>query len=497
MNLLKKFENYKYCLPPNYSNNTDPKYFSDNETVNIIYQPQVYELAYKLAEKINAKYIIDIGSGNGYKLKPFINSYEIIGIDFGNNLDLLKKNIPNIKTITHNLENGLPKISDKILKKSIVICSDVIEHLHKPEKLLTDLSNISLKSPFLLISTPDRIKVRGPESSGPPENTCHVREWSINEFYRLLKKYRFNDMLIGYTNNNNIYQQKNTILVISGVYASPRKISNNIRILAIITLYNEIDIIESTIKYLLEEGINVHIIDNWSTDGSFELIKKFANNNINLSYERYPKSKASAHYSWNNLLKQVENVSKNKKFDWYIHHDSDEIRCSPWKDLSLKEALSWVDYLGFNAIDHTVIDFRPTENGYNKSLNSESFFTHFEFGKRPGHFLQIKAWKNNEEKIDLHTSGGHEVVFNNRKVFPLKFLLKHYPLRSNEQAKTKIFENRLPRISITDKKRGWHTQYNKYNENSNFIWSRKELIPFSASFYNECLVERLSGLGII
>lgn len=482
-----KYIKYKFNL----------KYLAKNTNEKIVYQPQVYELAYQLAEKINAKYIIDIGAGNGYKLKPFKEKYKVIIIDYGKNIQYIKSNNPEFIIISHNLEDGLPKISNKILKKSIVICSNVIEHLLAPEKILKDLSNISLKSLFLLISTPDRVKARGPESCGPLENTCHARKWSMDELQRLFKKYKFNDFLIGYTNNSDVHQWKNTILVISGTYAISKTTSNNLKILAIITLYNEIDIIENTITYLLAQGISVHIIDNWSTDGSYEVIKKNSNNNTNLSYERYPKSKANTLYNWNNLLKQVEKVSHKKNFDWYIHHDSDEIRCSPWEDLSLINAISQVDYLGFNAIDHTVIDFRPTEDGYDRSKNPESFFTHFEFGKRPGHFLQIKAWKNTGQTINLHSSGGHEVIFDNRKIFPLKFLLKHYPLRSSKQAKTKIFQNRLPRISIADKKRGWHTQYNKYNENSKYIWSRKELLTFSPTFYNEYLVERLTGIGII
>jgi len=85
------FKFNKLCLPSNYLINPYPKYFSDNIDKNIIYQPQVYELAYQLAEKSKAKYIIDIGAGNGYKLIPFRKHFKIIGIDYGNNTKLLKK----------------------------------------------------------------------------------------------------------------------------------------------------------------------------------------------------------------------------------------------------------------------------------------------------------------------------------------------------------------------------------------------------------------------
>lgn len=497
MKLYNWLNNNKYCLPNNYIFNTNPKYFSDNINTDTIYQPHVYQLAYQLAIKTNIKYIIDIGAGNGHKLIPFNNNYEIIGIDFGNNIKLLKKNIPSIKTISHNLENGLPKIPNKILRKSIVICSDVIEHIISPNNLLNDLSKISLISPYLLISTPDRTRSRGPESNGPPENISHIREWSIDEMHRLLTKYNFNKFQIGHTINTDTHNWKNTTLVISGTQAYPTEITKNIKILAIITLFNEADIIENTIEYLLKQGIHVHIIDNWSTDGSYELVKKISCKNEKLSVERYPKLKPDKYYNWSNLLKRIEDISQEKKFDWYIHNDSDEIRCSPWKNVSLKSAISYADQLGFNAIDYTVIDFRPTKDGFDNTKNPESFFTHFEFGKRPGHFVQIKTWKNTGQKVDLHSSGGHQATFENRKIFPLKFLLKHYPLRSTKQAKIKIFSYRLPRISLADKKKGWHTQYNNYDIESKYIWNKNELLPYSSTFYNEYLVERLTGLGII
>lgn len=496
INWFKSDINNKYCLPNNYIYNSNPKYFYDNIDTKTIYQPHVYELAYQLAIKTNVKYILDIGAGNGHKLIKFNKEYKIIGIDLGSNIKLLKKNIPNIKAISYNLEKGLPIISSKILKKSIVICSDVLEHLVSPNNLLKSLSKISNKSPYLLISTPDRIKSRESKSNGPPNNISHVREWSINEFYRLLTKYNFNKFIIGHTINTNVHNRKNTTLVISGTQAYPKKFNTNIKILAIIPLFNEIDIIESTIYHLLNQGIDVHIIDNWSTDGSYELIKDISTKYRNLSFEKYPKSNPNKYYDLNKLLKRIEDVVKEKKYDWYIRNDSDEIRYSPWKDVSLKDAISYVNQLGFNAIDYTVIDFKPTKDGFDNKKNPESFFNHFDFGKRPGHFVQIKTWKNTGKKVDIHSSGGHQTIFENRKVFPFKFLLKHYPLRSTKQAKIKIFQNRLPRIPLSAKKRGWHVQYNKFNLNSKYIWNKNELLPFSPTFYNKYLVERLTGIGI-
>jgi len=123
----------------------------------------------------------------------------------------------------------------------------------------------------------------------------------------------------------------------------------------------------------------------------------------------------------------------------------------------------------------------------------------FEFGKRPGHFAQIKAWKHlNGINVNLSSNGGHSVSFENRKIYPIKFLIKHYSLRSEAQAKKKIFFDRLPRFEKENKEKGWHTQYNIYNENSSFIFDKDNLINWNAkTFESEYLVERISGIGII
>ena len=111
--------------------------------------------------------------------------------------------------------------------------------------------------------------------------------------------------------------------------------------------------------------------------------------------------------------------------------------------------------------------------------------------------MQIKAWKN-RRKVCLVDSGGHEAVFEGRRTFPLKFLTKHYPLRSVGQAQKKVFGDRLPRILREQAERGWHMQYDQYANNGSVSgWHHHELLPWAEHlFLTEYLVQRLSGIGL-
>jgi hypothetical protein len=277
---------------------------------------------------------------------------------------------------------------------------------------------------------------------------------------------------------------------------------SDFKVLAVMTVFNEKDIVQYTVSKLLKGGIQVHIIDNWSTDGSYEDLQKMASSNPDLTIERFPEQ-PSATYNLENLLNKVEDIARSSKADWIIHHDSDEIREACWPDISLKEGLSRVDSLGYNSVNFTVLDFRPVQQGFGKGKNPEAFFKYFEFGIQPGNFVQIKAWKNQTgRKIDLKSSGGHEIKFQGRRVFPLKFLLKHYSLRSKSQIHTKLFKDRLSRLNTDEFRKGWHKHYFALKENAqadlDMLWKKGDLLEFdSHTFYDKYFAQRLTGEGII
>ncbi len=272
----------------------------------------------------------------------------------------------------------------------------------------------------------------------------------------------------------------------------------NFKIQAIITCYNEEDVIGQTIEYLTNQGIQVHVIDNWSSDNSKKIIEKAVLANTMVTSEKYPKDGPSDTYNWKDLLIRVQEYSMthHEDFDWFIHHDADEIREAPFRATeSLWDGIQVVDDLGYNAIDHTVLNFALTEDGFDGTQNISKYFKYFEFGLRKNyHHKQIKAWKSTS-LVDLASSGGHEAKFDNREVFPYRFLLKHYPLRSVAQAKKKIFKERKPRWNKKERANNWHKQYDEISEQHQFLVSTKNLIKYNRKeTYKKHLIRLIFGL---
>ena len=83
-----------------------------------------------------------------------------------------------------------------------------------------------------------------------------------------------------------------------------------------------------------------------------------------------------------------------------------------------------------------------------------------------------------------------------QRIFPLKFLLKHYPLRSVRQAKEKLFQNRAPRIPPQE--RGRHFIQYDLNDGANYLCDKSTLHVFEPTqFARENFLERICGLGIL
>ena len=82
-----------------------------------------------------------------------------------------------------------------------------------------------------------------------------------------------------------------------------------------------------------------------------------------------------------------------------------------------------------------------------------------------------------------------------RKVFPYKFLLKHYPVRSQRHGDKKILRDRQPRWSPAERAEGWHSQYDHVGAGHSFLRDARALWLFDEGFNEEFLVERLSGVG--
>ena len=201
----------RYAIRDGYTIRPTPEYF-DDDLVVVIWQPDVYGDAGRIAGRIGATRIIDVGAGDGSKLAELRPPFDLIGIDFGANVDRSEARFPDIVWRRHDLdtEEELPLSPDE-LAGAVIVCSDVIEHLRAPHLLLRKLLATLDHAGAVLISTPERELWHGVRSGGPPRNVHHVREWSIREFGRLLRGSGFDYVSIGLTRSNDRTEEAFTI----------------------------------------------------------------------------------------------------------------------------------------------------------------------------------------------------------------------------------------------------------------------------------------------
>jgi glycosyltransferase involved in cell wall biosynthesis len=242
--------------------------------------------------------------------------------------------------------------------------------------------------------------------------------------------------------------------------------SPDFSVVAIVAAYNEADIIEQVLRDLTDQGVQVYFLDDGSTDGTAGIAERFVGRGV-LAVEPVGGSGADPAFDWDRILRRKAALAQTLGADWFIHHDADEFRESPWPDLSLSEAIQRVDALGYNAIDFESLDFHPTHDRFKPGDDVRLAFP-FYSRRAPYDRVQIRCWKKTDD-VDLASSGGHDAQFEDRKVFPLRFILRHYPIRGQAHGERKVFAERRGRFLEAERARGWHVQYNDIVEGASFI----------------------------
>ena len=159
----------------------------------------------------------------------------------------------------------------------------------------------------------------------------------------ILDKRKENDLLIYFPENNLLFYEELSeygnvnslslfsdlqgyLLLIGKTFDNIDAISvpDNFKVLAIIHFYNEVDILDRTIEYLLSQEIDIYLIDNWSQDGSYELARKYQTAFSNRIYlERFPVEGKSSSYEWYKQLERTEQIAKELNYNWFLHYDTE------------------------------------------------------------------------------------------------------------------------------------------------------------------------------
>jgi hypothetical protein len=253
------------------------------------------------------------------------------------------------------------------------------------------------------------------------------------------------------------------------------------RLVAIVSAYNEEDIIGPALAHLVSQGASVYLLDDGSADRTVANAKDAAGSGL-IGVETLPpvaREDGTGAYCWSRILDRKAQLAHTLDGEWFIHQDADEFRESPWPHLSLADAVGLVDRLGWNAIDFEVFDFVPAGEGFLPGQDPVSAFHRYHAAAEYDR-LQIRCWKKTAAPVDLTTTGGHEARFPGRRVFPIRFPLRHYPIRSAAQGERKVFRDRKPRFDPEERARGWHVQYDRFIEGQPVVSDPASALLFDA-----------------
>jgi len=202
-----------------------------------------------------------------------------------------------------------------------------------------------------------------------------------------------------------------------------------------LSVYNDEDIIKEVIENLISQEIPLVVLDNGSTDNSYKICEKFLGKGIlDLKQLRTPTFLNHRSVIWRTLY----DMALVQIPDWIIIIASDEFLESGISRLTLKDSINKVDLEGYNLIQFDRFDFYMTDaDDESKKLVKERL----RYYSCNGDYL-YRAWKF-FPGIRVGESGGHLPFYpvgHQYKIFPQKFILRHYPFRSKEQKKKKMIE---------------------------------------------------------
>jgi len=221
------------------------------------------------------------------------------------------------------------------------------------------------------------------------------------------------------------------------------------RVIAILATFNEERFIGGCLRHLLDQGLEVYLIDNSSTDRTVEIAEGYLGRGL-LEIENLPRHGV---FSWRSVLERKEELAATLDADWFLHVDADEIRLPPNSTTTLAEALEEVDRQGFNAVNFMEFTFVPTREAPDHDHAEFQRTMRWYYPFLPWFPHRINAWKRQDHRIDLCSLGGHQAIFPGLRMFPRSFPMRHYLFLSVEQAKKKyVHRDYDPReIEV-----GWH-----------------------------------------
>jgi glycosyltransferase involved in cell wall biosynthesis len=220
------------------------------------------------------------------------------------------------------------------------------------------------------------------------------------------------------------------------------------RVIALLATYNEERFVTACLENLIEQGVEVYLIDNCSTDQTVAIAEGYLHRGL-IGIETLARDGL---FSLRPQLRRKEELAVALDADWFLHVDADEMHRPPRSDLSLPRALAEVEALGYNAVNFLEFCFIPTREAPNHDHADfqQTMRSYYPYQPRwPGRL----AWKRQDHRVELAWSGGRSLRLDSRKLYPEWFPMRHYLYLSLEHAVAKYVARHLDPIEVAH---GWH-----------------------------------------
>ena len=227
-------------------------------------------------------------------------------------------------------------------------------------------------------------------------------------------------------------------------------------IVAVMSMRNEADVIESWVRYYAREVDHIIITDNLSVDSSGDLLQKLIAEGLPVTVEV---DNRSGHLQQDRMQKMMRRAYADFEADWVLLLDADEFLIPP-KGKTLRETLNELD------------NDRPIKVPWKTYIPTEADSEEPNVLKRICHRMEreviqfykvmvpAKVGKRPKAVIKM---GNHDMRMGRRTVkaqdAPSGMFLAHFPVRSKEQIATKVIV-------------GWLTTLvrPKHNDGDNYHW---------------------------
>ena len=237
---------------------------------------------------------------------------------------------------------------------------------------------------------------------------------------------------------------------------------------AIFIGFNEQDVICSTIDYALSQGLHVYYLDDRSDDDTRMLVKARYANNRRVGYsiieDKYRCKKENSG-CWDLALQLSAKTDlargKFRHYQWIVHADCDEFYSCPWATTVLG-GLQTVP-LQYGIVECLVLDYFPSVTDQKPWQYPHCVAAHVDqylntYVTRLGRH-SYNRFLRNSDVIDICI--GHNATTTPPHVFNQKMVMHHFSCRSIDVAVRKTKKDRVVRISVSDKQKGYGTHYNE------------------------------------